>query len=554
MTEEKSSDWKKLIVGRLDKPFTIASVPVLISIWALFGPGLVWAGLAQGSGELIWWPYMVTKYGLFFVGWLIVFSFLQYWYNQELGRYTVLTGESIFEGWHRVNHLLGWFMLVMAIIFYSWVGGYLGGSASALAAVTHFPVGWDFASQGRFWSTVLIIILYIIMILGPVAYKVVEVIESIAALASFFGMLLAIIAVPQAMQVVGPYFAALVSPKLGLPAGWTPADVGILITMIAYTGAGGFWNMAYSYWLRDSNWGMAKHIGRVTSPVTGAEEAIPAIGVAFEPTKENLENAHKWGYALWGDNLFGVVLNMATIFLTSILSYGILRPMYLAGKIAVPKGWQLVVVQGEWLAAAWGEVGRDIMLILGFFFLFDTFVTAGDFFSRIISSNTYTNLAGQIKSSSKTWLGLFIPVAIGIIPFSYDPKLISKNPALGWGAITIGIVYALAITAVMGYSSARNWKYRKTYYYILTIFYAMGLAQLFLKKPGPLIILTGVTSMFIMVVACWVLLYLNWFQLPKIHPAGKAIRPHWIHFLILLIISIVFSYTFGWYLAVKFGI
>ena len=37
----------------LRKPFTIASMPVLISIWALFGPGLVWAGLAQGNEELI---------------------------------------------------------------------------------------------------------------------------------------------------------------------------------------------------------------------------------------------------------------------------------------------------------------------------------------------------------------------------------------------------------------------------------------------------------------------------------------------------------------------
>jgi len=546
---------KSLISGRLDKPFSKADLPKLITIWALFGPGLVWAGLSQGSGELIWWPYMVTKYGYFFVSWLLAFSFFQLWYNQELGRYTVLTGESIFEGWHRVHHIFGWFMLIMAIMLFSWVGGYLGGAASALAAATHFPPGWSFADQGRFWSTLLIIILYIIMLLGPVAYRIVEVVESIAALASFFGMLIAIVVTPEALKVVGPYFAALVTPPKGLvPPNFDPADVGILITMIAYTGAGGIWNMAYSFWLRDANWGMAKHIGRVTSPITGEPEAIPSVGVAFEPTKENLETVKKWSLALWADNLFGVVLNMATIFLTSILSIGILRPLYLAHKITVPKGWQLVVVQGEWLARAFGEAGRVAMLILGFFFLFDTFITAGDFFSRIVASNTYTNLTGEVKSLGKTWIGLFIPVIILMLPFSYDPKLIAKNPALGYGSIAAGVIYSILITMIMAYSATRNWEYRKTYYAVTTLFYAMGLAQLFLKKPGPLIILTGVTNMFIMVIACWVLLYLNWFLLPKIHPSGTKIRPHWIHFIALAIISAVFTYTFIWYLTVKFGI
>lgn len=553
MTKSNSNNpSSSLVLGALTEPLKIKAIPKFPGFAAVFGPGLVWAGLSQGSGELIWWPYMVTKYGLFFVGWLIIFAFLQYWYNQELGRYTVLTGESIFEGWHRVHHLLGWFMLVMAVVFYSWVGGYLGGAASALATITNFPPGWKFAAQGQFWSTILIIILYIIMLLGPVAYRVVEIIESIAALASFFGMLLAIIVVPAASGVVGEYFGALFQPKLGLPAEWDPNDVNILITMIAYTGAGGFWNMAYSYWIRDKNWGQAAHIGRVTSPITGAPEAIPEIGYGFEPSEENIKEARRWVHTLWLDNLFGVVLNMATIFLTSILSYGILRPMYLRGEIEVPKGWKLVVVQGEWLAAAWGDIGRIIMLLLGFFFLFDTFVTAGDFYSRIVTSNVYTNLTGKVKSAGLTWFALFIPFAIFMLPFSYDPKLISENPMLGLAGIVIALVYVLIISGISALSAVNGWEYRKTYYYILTVFYGMGLAQLFLKKPGPLILLTGVTSMFIMVLACWVLLYLNWFLLPRIHPAGVSIRPRWIHFIALLGISIVFTYTFVWYLSTQF--
>ena len=43
------------------------AVPAFPGWWAALGPGVVWMALAQGSGELIWWPYMVAKYGLTFL-------------------------------------------------------------------------------------------------------------------------------------------------------------------------------------------------------------------------------------------------------------------------------------------------------------------------------------------------------------------------------------------------------------------------------------------------------------------------------------------------------
>ena len=41
--------------------------------------------LAQGSGELIWWPYIVAKYGLTFLCLLIPACLLQYPLNVEIG-------------------------------------------------------------------------------------------------------------------------------------------------------------------------------------------------------------------------------------------------------------------------------------------------------------------------------------------------------------------------------------------------------------------------------------------------------------------------------------
>jgi hypothetical protein len=59
--------------------------------------------LAQGSGELIWWPFMIAKYGLTFLFLLVPACLLQYPLTIEIGRYTLLTGESIFHGFFRLH-------------------------------------------------------------------------------------------------------------------------------------------------------------------------------------------------------------------------------------------------------------------------------------------------------------------------------------------------------------------------------------------------------------------------------------------------------------------
>jgi Mn2+/Fe2+ NRAMP family transporter len=80
---------------------------------AALGPGIVWMALAQGSGELIWWPYIVAKYGLTFLFLLIPACLLQYPLTVEIGRYTLLTGESIFQGFIRLNRWFGIFLWIL---------------------------------------------------------------------------------------------------------------------------------------------------------------------------------------------------------------------------------------------------------------------------------------------------------------------------------------------------------------------------------------------------------------------------------------------------------
>ena len=108
--------------------------------------------LAQGSGELIWWPYLIAKYGLGFLFLLIPACLLQYPVNYEIGRYTVLTGESIFQGFFRLHRKLALFLWFLMTLSFLWFGAFASAGGTALAALTHIPHGWSERGQTYFWS------------------------------------------------------------------------------------------------------------------------------------------------------------------------------------------------------------------------------------------------------------------------------------------------------------------------------------------------------------------------------------------------------------------
>ncbi|MDP7640401.1 MAG: Nramp family divalent metal transporter, partial [Candidatus Hydrogenedentes bacterium] len=68
----------------------------------MMGPGIVMAGIAIGSGELIMWPWITSVVGANLLWAAAIGIFLQLWINVEVGRWTVVTGESPFTGTIRV--------------------------------------------------------------------------------------------------------------------------------------------------------------------------------------------------------------------------------------------------------------------------------------------------------------------------------------------------------------------------------------------------------------------------------------------------------------------
>jgi len=444
-------------LGRLE-PLKIAVVPAFVGLWAAMGPGVIWAALAQGSGEIIWWPYLTAKYGATFLGLLLPACLMQYWVNQEIIRYTATTGETFFTGLTRIHKALAIFMWFMMLITFLWFGGYASAGATALFELTRFPPGWGAREGTLFWTYLTIAVFFAALVLGRVVYNIIERFMMAVTIVTVVGLVIAVLQ-PTVLSQAGAFFANYLNPFTVLGGfrvrPWDPKDADIVLTSIAFAGMGGFFNVLYSYWIRDKGLGMAKYIGRVTSPITGKPEAIPATGYAFEDTPENRKNYLDWIRYLRIDNAIGVGVNAFTVMLMCWLAWSILLP-----RGEFPSGWRIAVVQSAFFETAMGSIGRALFLLVAAAFLADSWLGITDGVSRMHADFFYANFA--------------------------------------W---------------------ARRLHFRTLYYIFVVLLTVISCTTVLLAAPGPLLIAGGVLNYISMAIYMPFLIYLNYFLVPKRFPA-----------------------------------
>lgn len=328
-----------------------APLPPVPRLWAGLGPGIVWMALAQGSGELYYWPYFVAKYGALYVCLLLPACVLQMPVNLEIGRYTLLTGESVFSGFARLGRGFGIFM---------WVA---------------FAVNFIFIRA---------------MVIPPAAPS--------------------------------------------LPA--DPKELDRFITMICYSGLGGFWSLFYSFWIREKGFGMAAYADHITSPITGKKELAELRGFRFEDTPENKARYRGWLRTLLADNAVGVVGNLFTTFLMAFLAFSVLHPQ---GK--VPEGWRVAAEQGEFFRVLWGPAGRIAFLVIAGFFLADSWLAGVDAVSRVHAEMTCTYVPGERAKGMRFWYYLFLVVMLGVtwavLPYKDPDTVLTLTGVMSLFAVAV---------------------------------------------------------------------------------------------------------------------
>ncbi|MBI2880547.1 MAG: Nramp family divalent metal transporter [Candidatus Tectomicrobia bacterium] len=368
----------------------------------MLGPGVVWAAFAQGSGELIWWPYLTAKYGTALLGLVVPACLMQLWVSVEVGRYTLNTGETLFAGLERMSRVYAAFLWLGLLCVSVWFGAYASAGGTSLAELTGFPPGWSPRGRSLFWACATIALFFSILLFSPVVYQWVEKIMWGVAGLSVAGVLAAIW-YPEVFRVGGRYFRALATPPAGLPPQWDPSDTSVLLTALAFAGMGGYFNFLYSYWLHEKRAGMAHYMGRVTSPITGEAEESPDRALLFEDSPENRGRHRRWIRYLWVDNLIGVGVNLVTVVLMCWLALALLHP-----KGLVPKGWEIAVVQARFFSFAWGPVGKAVFLLIAAVFLADTWLTITDGMARMHADYLTSAWPGARRRPFRDWYYLWV--------------------------------------------------------------------------------------------------------------------------------------------------
>src|SRR3989338_2666866 len=146
------------------------------------GVGIVVMGLAIGTGELILWPHLTTKYGPQLLWAALMGITFQYFINQEVARHAIATGESFFTSSSRVFKWFAPFWLFSAILLYIWPGW-----ASAIGTILKELFGFG---NHLIWAVISLILVIILTFIGKVAYTLLE--KSLKIIIPIFCVLLLI--------------------------------------------------------------------------------------------------------------------------------------------------------------------------------------------------------------------------------------------------------------------------------------------------------------------------------------------------------------------------
>jgi len=389
-------------------PLTKRDLPKPLSLKKLIGPSFILVGLGLGSGELILWPFLASKYGLGIMWGALLGITFQFFINMEIERYALVTGESVFVGLARKlkNIAPVWFIL-STLLPWMWPG-IIASCATIISSLTGF-------TNTTLLSIGLLLLIGVILTLGPVIYKTQEVFQRTLILVG-----VPFIFVLTLILTKGPDWVSLGQGLIGKGDGFwfLPAGISLatFIGAFAYAGAGGNLNLAQSFYIKEKGYGMGKFSGRITSILTGKKEKITLEGSTFEPTKKNLGRFKVWwrriniehAVLFWGTGAF-------TMIILSLLAY-----TTVFGK-STGEGIHFIINEAITISHSTLPFLGTAFLIVAATMLFSTQFSVFDATSRIMSENLVILSPKKFKIERLPkfyYFFLWAQIAAGIIIFS----------------------------------------------------------------------------------------------------------------------------------------
>jgi len=340
-------------------------MPPPVSLRKMLGPGIILVGLSIGSGEFVLWPRLTAEFGfvLFWACWIGVT--IQFFLNMEISRYTLATGESAITGFVRLSRWLGPVFLVCATLPWVWPG-WATGAGTLLS--------WEFGGSVTVYAIAGLLGCGVVLSLGPVVYRTIEVIQ-ITLVATVFALVLTL----AFMVIRWDSIAALGAGAFRF--GYVPdgLHLPLLLGALAFAGVGGTGNLAQSNYIKDKGYGMGKWIGRITSPLTGRDEATSEVGVVFERSDLNLQHWAVWWRRANIEHFFSFYL----LCLLSLALFCLLTHALLGEGSSATEGLGFIQDQASMLQTRFGPLARHAFIGAGVAVLLSTEIGLLDSVARV---------------------------------------------------------------------------------------------------------------------------------------------------------------------------
>ena len=361
-----------------DGAFKELDLPKVPKLKYVVGPSAIMLGASLGSGETLFWPTLVARFGWALFALFLVAAFIHFIVNTEIQRWTLATGESVFRAMERLHPAIPLALLLGGFASLGWPGwaasaAKIGAAGLSLETYSVFGaeiVGW------RLLGVVLMVLIWLTYQLAPLMYNIVEKFQLLLVTASiFFAVLL--------FALVGSVETVLSVPSnLTLPGEQLHVEtVAILLGALAYAGAGGYLNLSQSLWIREKGYGMGRYQGRIKNPFAGDDpETVHRNGFSFVPNRVNLERWRGWWRVTQLEHLLTFFVGLVVV--TTILTLVVFT--YAAGSTGTAVDIWLVDV-----IPVVGPVASVVIYILLFLALFTTEYAIVESFVRNSSDIIY---------------------------------------------------------------------------------------------------------------------------------------------------------------------
>jgi hypothetical protein len=396
----------------------IKAFPPPVSLRKLIGPSFIILALGLGSGEVILWPYLAANFGLGIAWGAVLGITFQYFMNMEIERYTLVKGESVFVGIHKIfKPAIYWF------IFSTFLGFGLPGIIAASAKVMASVLG---ITDFKWIAIVFLIIIGLILSLGKTVYGMMERLTKIIILIGVpFVFLLAV------FLSTKTDWSALLSGLVGRGDGYNflPSGISIATFLVAfaYSGAGGNLNLTQSIYVKEKGYGMGAYAQKISGLFSKKEkQEIILEGTDCPINEESISRFKKWWKLISIEHafVFWFLGSISMIFLM-LLAYATIH-----GLSGNAEGINFVINEGFMIGKIILPWIGTLFLVVVSIMLFQTQLGVMDSTSRIMAENLaikrLTKKEEKKINLSKIYYGfVWAQITFGITLFLfniYEPK------------------------------------------------------------------------------------------------------------------------------------